>query len=85
MKLDHRPLTHRPPTQRLAESFIIFERHANRNMFILQNANTSGKTYNYTSVYFPKILLVSVKHIRRSQLYLFSSFETLMFYSSQDI
>ena len=79
------PRSHRPPTQRLAESWIIFERHDNRNIFILQNLKTVGKTYNYTLVYYPKRLLVPIKHIRRSQLYLFPSFRTLMLYSSPDI
>ena len=74
------PATHRLPTQWLTESIIIFGRLDNRNTFILQNTSTSGKTYNYTSVYYPKSLLVSIKHIQRSQLYLFFSF-----YSSPDI
>ena len=55
--------THRPLTQGLAESIIILERLDNRNVFILQNTSTAGKTYNYTSVYYPKSLLVSIKHI----------------------
>ena len=77
--------THGPPTQRLTESLIISERLGNTNIFILQNTRTAGKTYNYTSVYYPKRLLVSMKHIQKSQLYLSSSFKTLMLYSSPDI
>ena len=65
------PQTHRPPIQWLAESTITFERPYNRNIFILQNTNTAAKTDNYTSAYYPKSLLVSIKYIRRSQLYLF--------------
>ena len=65
------PATHRLPTQWLTESIIIFGRLDNRNIFILQNTSTTGKTYNYTSVYYPKSLLVSIKHIQRSQLYSF--------------
>ena len=75
------PLTNRPPTtyppiyrqltQRLAEYIIILERLSIRELFILQNISKAGKTYNYTSVYYPKSLLVSIKHIRKSQLYLF--------------
>ena len=79
------PLTHRPSNQRLAESLIIFERLDNRNIFTLQNRNTAEKTYNSTSVYYPKGLLVSIKHIWRSQLHSFSSFKTLILYSSPDI
>ena len=78
------PPIHRPRTQRLTESLIIFERLQNRNIFILQNTNTAGRAYNYTSAYYPKRLLVSIKHIRRSLLYLFSSSKTLMRYSSPD-
>ena len=73
--------TNRPPsnywpthwllTQRLAESTMIFDRLDNRNIFILQIRNIAGKTYNYTSVYYLKSLLVSIKHWQRSQLYLF--------------
>ena len=63
--------TDQPTTQRLAESINIIERLDNGNMFILQNTSTVGKTYNYTLVYYPKSLLVSIKHIRRNQLYLF--------------
>ena len=66
------PPTHRLPTQRLTESIIIFERLDTRNIFILQNTSTAEKTYNYTSVYYPKRLLVSIKHIRKIQLFLFS-------------
>ena len=62
---------HGPPTQQLAESIIILERLDNRNLFILQNISTAGKTFNYTSVHYPKSLLIFIKHIRRSQLYLF--------------
>ena len=76
------PPTHQPRTQRLAELIIILERIDNRNMFILQNTSTTGKTYNYSFVYYPKKLLVSMKHIRRSQLYLFLNFNL---YSSADI
>ena len=76
------PPTHRPPSQRSAESIIIIEKLDNRNMFILQNTSTAGKTYNYTSIYYQKSLLVSIKHIRRSQLYLFLNFNL---YSSADI
>ena len=65
------PPTHQLPTQRLAESIIVFERLDNRNIFILQNTNTARKAYNYTSVNYPKRLLVSIKQIWRSQLYLF--------------
>ena len=53
--------THRPPTQRLAESIIIFERLDNRKTFILQNTSTAGKTY-CTSVYYLTNLLVSITH-----------------------
>ena len=77
MITDHLPTdppTHRPPSQRFAESIIIIEKLDNRNMFILQNTSTAGKTYNYTSIYYQKSLLVSIKHIRRSQLYLFLNF-----------
>ena len=49
-----RPPTIYPPIQRLAESLIIFERNDNRNIFILQNTNTAGKTYGYALVYYPK-------------------------------
>ena len=71
------PTTYSPTTdQRLAESLIMFGRHGNRNIFIFQNTNAAGKTYNYTLVYYPKGLLVSIKHIRMSQLYLFFSFKT---------
>ena len=52
------PATHQPPTQRLTESIIIFERFGNRSIFILQN--TARKTYTYTSVYYPKGILVSI-------------------------
>ena len=70
------PPTHRPPTQRLTESLIIFEILDNRNIFILQNTDKAGRTYkNYTSVYYPKHLMVSINHIRRSQLYVFSNFK----------
>ena len=70
----NRPQATYPPTHRPAESITISERLGNRNIFILQNTNTAGKTYNYTSVYYPISLLVSIKHIRRYQLYLFFQF-----------
>ena len=82
------PLTNQPPTQRLptlTESISIFGRFDNRNIFILQNTNTTGKTYNCTSLYYPKSLLVSIKHIQRSQLYLFFQFLNFNLYSSPDI
>ena len=63
--------THWLTTQRLTESIIISGRVDNRNIFILQNTNTAEETYNCTSVYCPKSLLVSMIHIRRSQLCLF--------------
>ena len=90
LKWDCRPITHRltdAPTTDPTNcwTLIIFERHDNRNIFILQNTNTARKTYNYTSVYYPEIPLASIKHIRRSQLYSFSSFKTLMLYFSPDI
>ena len=62
---------HGPPTQQLAESIIVLERLDNRNLFILQNITTAGKTFNYNSVHYPKSLLISIKQIRSSQLYLF--------------
>ena len=37
------PPIHRPPTQRLTESLIIFERLHNRNILILQNTDTAGQ------------------------------------------
>ena len=73
------PPTHRPPTKRLNN------RIDNRNMFLLQNTSMAGKTYNYTAVYYLKSLLVSIKHIRRSQLYLFFQFINFNFYFSPDI
>ena len=79
------PTTHQLPTQRLTESIIIFARVGNRNRFILENTSTAGKTYNYTSVYYPKRLLVSVKHIRKIQLFLFSKFLNFNLYSTSDI
>ena len=60
------PPTHRLPTQRLTELILIFGRLDNRNIFVLQITSTAGKTFNYTSVYYPKSLLVSIKPIRRS-------------------
>ena len=75
-------ITYRPRTQWLVESIIIFEGLDNRNIFILQNKNPTGKTYNYTSVHYPKSIQVSIKHIRRSQLCLlfwFLKFNTLLF------
>ena len=41
-------LTHRPPTQRLTESIIIFRRLDNRNIFIFQNTRTARKIYTVT-------------------------------------
>ena len=64
----HQPLTHQPPTQQLAESIIIFERLDNTIIFILKNTNTAGKTYNYALIYYLKSLLISIKHIWKSQL-----------------
>ena len=78
---EQRQLTHRRP----GKSIIIFERLDKRNTFILYNANRAVKTYNYTSVYHPKSILISRKHIRRSQLFIFLVLETLMLYSSRDI
>ena len=78
------PPTHRLPTQRIAESVIIFERLDNRNIFILQNTKITEKTFNYTSVYYPKNILVSIKiHGGVNYIY-FCSFKTLMHYSSPD-
>ena len=65
------PPTHWLPTQQLTELIIIFGRLDNRNIFVLQNTSTAGKSFNYTSVYYPTNLLVSIKHIRRNQLYLY--------------
>ena len=65
------PTTNRPLTQQIYESIIILERLDDRNMFILQNTSTAGKTYNYTLVYYLKNVLVTIKHIFRRQLYLF--------------
>ena len=65
------PLTRQPPNQQLAASLIVFERLDNRYIFILHNIETAGKTYNYPLVYYPKGLLVSIKHIWTTQLYLF--------------
>ena len=79
------PPTHRLPTQRIAESVIIFERLDNRNIFILQNTKITEKTFNYTSVYYPKNILVSIKiHGGVNYIY-FCSFKTLMHYFSPDI
>ena len=60
------PPIHRPLTQRLAKSIIIPERCDNRNRLLLQNTSTAGKTYNFTSIYYPKSFLVSIKYIRRN-------------------
>ena len=63
------PPTQRLPTQRHTELIIIFRRFDNSNIFILQNTRTAGKTYfgkNFTSVYYPRSVLVSIKHMRRS-------------------
>ena len=82
---DHQPLTHRPtdpPTERFAESIIIFERLDNRNIFILKNTSTSGKIYNYASVYYTESLLVYMRHIRGSNFF-FLVFS--LFFSSPDI
>ena len=79
------PAIHRLPTQWLTESTIIFRRLSNRNIFMLQNTSTAGKIYNYTSVYYPKSLLVSIKHMQRRQLYLFFYFLNFNLYSSPDI
>ena len=79
------PPTHRLPTQRIAESVIIFERLDNRNIFILQNTKITEKTFNYTSVYYPKNILVSIKIHRGVNYIYFCSFKTLMHYSSPDI
>ena len=73
-KTDHRLLRlrlidHRPNDS--LNQLIMLERLDNRNMFVLQNTSTAGKTYSYTSVYYPKSVLISIKHIRRSQLYWF--------------
>ena len=65
---NHQPFTHQPPTQQLAESIIIFERLDNTKIFILKNTNTAGKTYNYALIYYLKSLLISIKHIWKSQL-----------------
>ena len=65
------PPTNPPPIQRLTESIIIFGRLDNRNTLILQNTNAAVKTYNYTSVYYPKSFLVSIKHKWKNQLHLF--------------
>ena len=65
---NHQPLTHQPPTQQLAESIIIFERLDNIKIFILKNINTAGKTCNYALIYYLKSLLISIKHIWKSQL-----------------
>ena len=69
LRTDPSTTDHQP--QRLAESMITFERLDNINIFILWNKNTAVKAYNYTSVHYQKILLVSIKHVRTSQLYLF--------------
>ena len=79
------PPTNQPPTQRLAELIIILERLDSRNMFILQNTSTAGKTYNYTLVCYPKSSLVSIKHIWRSRLYSFLQFLNFNISSSADI
>ena len=79
------PPTHRPtdpPTERFAESIIIFERLDNRNIFILKNTSTSGKIYNYASVYYTESLLVYMRHIRGSNFF-FLVFS--LFFSSPDI
>ena len=69
--LNHWLIDQQPPTQRLAESIIILERLGNRNKFILQNTIRAGKTFNYALVYYPKSLLVYIKHIRSGKLYSF--------------
>ena len=87
-KIKTRPPSHRPPPQQVTESLTLYERLDNRNILILQNTNTSGRTYNYISVYYRVYiisLLVSIKHMQRSQSYLFSSFKCLMLCSSPDI
>ena len=59
-----------PPTQQLAESITIFEGIDNRNIFILQNTNTAGKTCNGSSVYCPKSLLVSMNKSSHLEVFL---------------
>ena len=66
----HRPLTYRPLTQRLAESINMFEWPENKK----NNHLAEHRTHNYTLIFYPKSTLVSIKHIPRSQLYLFFQF-----------
>ena len=63
--------THGPPTQRLTESLIISERLGNTNIFILHNTRTAGKTYNYTSVYYPKRIGFHKAHTEESTIFIF--------------
>ena len=71
----NRRTTTYPPTQRLAESIIIFERLGNRDMLFCRTQAQLGKhlylhlisIIRYI-VFCPNIPLVSIKHIRRRQL-----------------
>ena len=73
------PLTHRPSNQQLTESLIIFIYH----IYIYQTQ--LGKHITILRYIILKSLIVSIMHVRRSQLYLFSSFKTSMLHSSRDI
>ena len=83
---DPYPPTHKPTTIERTTRWVIFERSSNGNIFILQNTNAAWKTYNYTSVYYLKNLLVSIEHIGESIIFIFLVFKLkILFYYSPDI
>ena len=71
---DHRLRTYWAPTQWLAESLIILERLDNRNIQYSFCRTQTQQGKQKTILHYTKSLLVFIKHIRRSQLYLFFYF-----------
>ena len=78
IKIRHRPLSNRPIGFRYSDSLNhqLYLKYLTIETYSFSRLRTKlGKHINYTSVYYPKHLLAIIKYIRRSQLYIFSSFK----------